>query len=193
MYIQFLGNDINAVYLCLVALVFLFSIYILRPTISKKKSRLYILGYHMIYSDARSGKKNSLDSKLLRSEKYDLTGKPDYIFKRNFGKALIPAELKSAEIKDADMPYLGDMLQLGAYFLIIEETFRIRPKTGRLIYRDYMFVIRNTSSIRKKVLSTVYDMRSMLETGNGVFCDSFIHCRHCMCRGTVCEMHDKLV
>ena len=57
--------------------------------------------------------------KMLRSEKHDLRGKPDYIFKNIFTRRLVPMELKSGEV--ADGPHHGDIMQLAAYFLIIEE------------------------------------------------------------------------
>lgn len=176
--------------ICGVSLVcFLFAAAIKKPVI-KKKSKLSMWGYSLIYSDSRgsSHNKNVEYSKLLKSEKYDITGKPDYIYKKAGSNQLIPVELKSGDIKSGNMPHQGDLLQLGAYFLIIEEAYGVRPKKGRLVYKDYMFIVKNTSSIRNEVKTTINDMRRMLKDGNGKANSSFVTCRHCMCRGSVCEL-----
>ena len=124
--------------------------------------------------------------KLLYSAKYDLRGKPDYIFKKRLGGATVPVELKSGSIKDDPLPHPGDLLQLAAYFLLLEDIYGKRPPYGWLKYSDYMFYVRNTRKIRKEVKQTMADMRKMLEDGEGTPNASFVNCRHCICNGTVC-------
>ncbi|NLI89661.1 MAG: CRISPR-associated protein Cas4 [Epulopiscium sp.] len=158
---------------------------ITRPAITIKKPKHGILGANIIYSDEEGGK-------LLVSDKYDLQGKPDYIFQRILGGSYIPVELKSASIKeDQNYPHEGDLMQLAAYFLIVEDLYGKRPKQGRLIYKNKMFIIKNTRSIRKEVNKHLKDMRRMLDTGKGEVKPSFPKCRNCVCRGTVCEWYEE--
>lgn len=158
---------------------------ITRPVITIKKPKYGILGANIIYSDEEGGK-------LLVSDKYDLQGKPDYIFQTILVGSYIPVELKSASMKeDQDYPYEGDLMQLAAYFLIVEDLYGKRPKQGRLIYKNKMFVIKNTRSLRKEVNKYLKDMRRMLDTGKGEAKPSFPKCRNCVCRGTVCEWYEE--
>ena len=131
-----------------------------------------------VYQDGKGGK-------LLRSEKHNLRGKPDFIFKNMLTGRLVPMELKSGEI--ADTPRHGDIMQLAAYFLIIEEAMGVRPKKGYLRYKNAMFKIKNTARLRRALLAVVADMRQMLATGEGQANPSFAHCRYCAANGTVCE------
>lgn len=156
-------------------------------TMKKLSASSRLGGYTLIYADQKQGGKNEKDfGKLLYSAEYELQGKPDYIFKKRFGKGIVPVELKSGHIAEDTMPHQGDLLQLGAYFLILEDVYKIRPKFGRLVYQDYMFVVKNTRSIRKEVQRTTKEMREMLIYGVGKANPSFATCRYCICNGTVC-------
>jgi len=136
-----------------------------------------------IYADGQGGK-------LLKSEKHNLRGKPDYIYKSIITGRLIPMELKSSEVDD--MPNYGDLMQLAAYFLIIEDAMGSpRPKKGYLRYKNAMFKVKNTARLRRNLLSVVEDMREMLATGEGSANPSFVNCRYCVARGTVCEFTSK--
>lgn len=155
----------------------------------KKPSKHGLMGYRIVYTDQKEeNKKKNIDyGIILYSAKYDIQGKPDYIFQRYFGKALVPIEIKSGQIGDSKVPHKGDMLQLAAYFLIIEDVYKRKPKYGRLVYKDHMFIIRNTFRIRQEVLNTISRMRNMLEGSEEKANPSFITCRHCVCNGTVCK------
>lgn len=174
----------------------LFGYYLLRNHrifIKKLPTRQGIYGYDILYADQ---KKEAGDihgenyGRLLYSQKYDIQGKPDYIFKKKYGKSLIPSELKSGSIGEDEWPHPGDMMQLATYFLLIEDIYGIRPKHGRLLYRDYMFIIRNTTALRKEIKKQIVAMRKMLQNGQGEPVCNFVHCRYCICRGTVCEFCD---
>lgn len=158
---------------------------LISPAIKMKKPKHGILGAHIIYSDENGGK-------LLHSEKYELQGKPDYIFQTVLGRSYIPVELKSTTLKEGDhVPHEGDLMQLAAYFLIIEDVYGKRPKYGRLIYKNRMFIIKNTRALRKQVSGYLKEMRKMLKTGKGMAQPSFPKCRNCVCRGTVCEWYEE--
>ena len=162
-----------------------------KPNIQKLTARDDVRGYALIYADQKQGKKHEEDfGKLLYSAKYELQGKPDYIFQSPVLKKVVPVELKSGVIDEEEMPHHGDLLQLGAYFLILEDVYGQKPPFGRIVYQDYMFEIRNTAKIRNEVLSTMKEMREMLQYGIGKAKPSFATCRPCVCNGTVCEFSE---
>lgn len=160
-----------------------------RPSIVKRKPKQGIWGYFVCYADQAgvvSGKREDF-GKVIYSTRYDLQGKPDYIFQRYVGRRLVPVEIKSGSIGEGLYPHDGDRLQLAVYFLIIEDVYGVKPKEGRLIYSDAMFIIKNTKRIRMEAANTILDMRRMLQDGKGEPSPSYVHCRYCLCRRTVCE------
>lgn len=157
----------------------------------KLPARDTLRGYTLIYADQKGGAGQENFGKLLYSARYGLQGKPDYVFRSRFGGWIVPVELKSGRIGDAPEPHRGGYLQLAAYFLLLEDVYGRRPRFGRLVYADYMFEIRNTAGVRREVLRTMAEMRRMLETGEGNAECSFVHCRHCVCNGTVCEFSSR--
>ena len=158
---------------------------ILQPAIKTKKPKLGVFGAQVIYSDETGGK-------LLISEKYDLQGKPDYVFQTLFWGSYIPVELKSTKLKEEQLlPNQGDLMQLAAYFLIVEDSYGRRAKHGRLIYKNRMFIIKNTRRLRRELKSYLKEMRKMIQTGKGEADPSFPKCRNCVCRGTVCTWNEE--
>lgn len=157
----------------------------------KLPARDTVAGYALLYADQKQEGKGTEDfGKLLYSERYDLQGKPDYVFRSRFLGRLVPVELKSGSIGEEDLPHYGDYLQLAAYFLILEDVYKKRPAFGRLVYQDYMFEIRNTRKVRRDVFRTMKEMQEMLRYGVGKPNCSFAHCRPCICNGTVCEFSE---
>lgn len=180
-----------------IVLIAVISVLMLRGrTFVKKKPSIPALGYRLFYSDQKGDKRETdvIYSKLLVAETYELSGKPDFIYRKRGSGMLLPVELKSGKIGDATQPHEGDLMQLVAYFLIIEDLYGVRPKYGRLIYKDCMFLIRNTKALRNRVFALLQQMRRILAEGDGALEDtegaSFVKCKHCMCRGTVCELCD---
>ncbi|WP_069998091.1 CRISPR-associated protein Cas4 [Cellulosilyticum sp. I15G10I2] len=137
-----------------------------------------------IYADQKG-------TKLLIAPKLQLQGKPDYIFQTWFLKKYIPLEIKSGTLKE-DVPHLGDIYQLAAYFLIIEEVYDKRPPYGKLVYANKTFTIKNTYKIRKQLKYTLTQMRNMLDDSSRVQPEtSYIKCRNCVCHKTVCEFSEE--
>ncbi|MGB9679260.1 MAG: CRISPR-associated protein Cas4 [Thermoanaerobacteraceae bacterium] len=176
----------------------LFAIYIIissiinkRPFYKKMKRSIGFRGGKLIYLDKQMDvkQKGIIYSKLLKSDRYGISGKPDYIYQ--VGDELIPLELKSSKIKE-ETPYYKDVMQLVAYFLIIEETYGKHVKRGRIVYQNVMFEIYNRKFLKKQLLIMLDNMRKM---ENGVFFPeiqpSFSMCRFCPCRGTVCEINKE--
>lgn len=183
------------IYYVLSVLIITFIIYsfvkILRPKedYKKLKPKLPGNGYKLFYTDEKVAehKHDVIYSKLLHSKKYDISGKPDYIFIKKNNNMLLPVELKSGTIGNLLEPRQGDLMQLCAYFLIIEDVYGTRPSKGRIIYKDTMFIVKNTKKLRRRIKSVLEDMREMLVTGEQEANSSFVTCKHCVCRDTVCE------
>lgn len=149
--------------------------------------------YKIVYTDQKETvkKPDVVYGKILYSNKYDLKGKPDYIVKKHFSNKILPVELKSGSVKNGDVPYKGDLMQLTAYFLIIEDLYEKRPPFGYLVYSDFSFKVKNTRKLRKECLNNLKNMRKMLETGNGSAQPSYPKCRYCVCKDTVCKFKIK--
>ena len=92
-----------------------------------------------------AGETFALDDVTLFSERLRLVGRPDRII-RNDGQ-LIPEEWKSSKrVHD------GHRLQLGTYFLLIEEEYGERPPFGVVVLGDGSRVeVKNTEELRSKV------------------------------------------
>lgn len=152
-----------------------------KPAISMKNKAVTGLGLaKLIYTDEKG-------CKLLVAEKYNLQGKPDYIFQTVFLRKYIPFEIKSTILKE-DEPHEGDLMQLVAYFLLIEEVYGKKPPYGKLVYANKTFKVRNTLRLRTTLKGYLRQMNTMLEKGCHVHCTkSYIKCRNCICNETVCE------
>lgn len=162
------------------------------PPIQVKKPKLGVPWAKIVYTDQKQKNTNPnvVYHQVLSSEKYGVRGKPDYIFQKYMSRSFIPVELKSGRISDEDpSPNQGDLMQLAVYFLLIEDVYGKRPKQGRLVYKNYMFIVKNTRKLRKQVLRTLEEMRKMLDTGEYEVEPSFVKCKSCVCRETVCEYY----
>jgi CRISPR-associated exonuclease Cas4 len=83
-------------------------------------------------------------------------------------------------------------MQLAVYFELIEAEYNVKPKRGLLIYKDAMFVVTNTGRLRKKLERQIEEMEYLLTHPPDAETEKadFVKCRHCPCRGTVCEANE---
>ena len=107
----------------------------------------------VIYSDTSGWQ--ALEKPLF-SQTHRLAGKPDYLVQQ--GRAIIPVEVKSSNAP-ADGPRRSHILQLAAYCLLIEETYRQRPKYGIVKYADRMFAVDYTDALQAALLDVMAAMR----------------------------------
>ncbi len=91
-----------------------------------------------------------------------LTGKPDYLVKQR--GAIIPVEVKSMWAPRE--PYDSHVLQLGAYCLLAERHFGLRPDHGLLRYRNRTFKIPFSTALEDEVLDAIHAIRSYKELDN---------------------------
>ncbi len=93
---------------------------------------------------------------VLRSDRYGLAGKPDYLVRR--GRHLIPVEVKPG--RTAAQPYRSDILQLAAYGLLVEETYGVAPPYGVIRYQSASHNVPFTPELRRELLNTLAAMRA---------------------------------
>ena len=92
------------------------------------------------------GKTVSLDRVTLTSRRYRLTGRPDRLVKT--GRMVIPEEWKSARLLRH-----WHRVQVGVYFLLIEDQLGIKPPHGFVVLGDgTRHRIDNTPELRAEVL-----------------------------------------
>lgn len=97
----------------------------------------------------------------LRSPRYELTGRPDYIVRRK--GTLIPVELKTGRTPAS--PHESHLMQLGVYCLLVEDAYAQRPAVGVLQYPERTFEVPFTDDFRDQVLQTTLRMRLAEMTG----------------------------
>ena len=100
----------------------------------------------------------SRPSRVLRSARHGISGKPDYLVIENGRVA--PVELKPT--RESDRPWLRDVVQLAAYCLLLEETHERFAGYGYLRYAHRTFRIDFTESMRTELLRTVQELRADL-------------------------------
>jgi CRISPR-associated exonuclease Cas4 len=114
----------------------------------------------VIYEDA-SGQGQD----LLYSEDLNICGKPDYLLKDRSG-TLIPVEVKSGYAPSGDVPYESHLMQLAAYFLLVEDALDCIPPYGLIRYRDRTLQVDNTDELRARLFEAVDRMRAILGHGS---------------------------
>ena len=95
------------------------------------------------------------------SNKYRITGKPDYVIKRN--DDYIPVEFKSGFYTK---PQKSHIYQLATYCYLIEENYDCLVPNGILVYNNrYQFKIEFNPKIRFELEKTLKNMRQIIKTG----------------------------
>ncbi|MDH7517725.1 MAG: Dna2/Cas4 domain-containing protein [Candidatus Thermoplasmatota archaeon] len=144
--------------------------------ILRKKHK--ILEGKIVYSDLKAL------AKPLFSRRYMLTGKPDYVVRRD--KYYIPVEVKTGVY---DEPQRSHVFQLAAYCQLLEDAYGGFVPYGVLVYGDsHQYKIPFNPRIRFELDSTVKTMRYIMRTGNVVRNhDDVRRCIGCSMR-TYCEI-----
>jgi CRISPR-associated exonuclease Cas4 len=93
---------------------------------------------------------------VLRSARYRLSGKPDYLVEE--GGFVVPVEVKPR--RRSTTPWVRDVVQLAAYCLLVEE---VEPRFGGYGYLRYAgrtFRIDFTDALRAELLRTLAALRA---------------------------------
>ncbi len=108
----------------------------------------------LVYMDTH-GKDWQESPQPLYSATHRLVGKPDYLVETP--KGVIPVEVKSSAAPE--VPYLGHILQLAAYCLLVEETTGRKSPHGLLKYADALYEVDFTEELKAELLFTMEEMR----------------------------------
>ena len=124
-------------------------------TVSKLKIKHKIQDGKIIYSDL------NMPAKPLFSKRYRISGKPDYIIKKDGHH--IPVEVKTGQHHE---PKKNHVFQLAAYCQILEENYGGFVPYGILVYSDtsQQYKIPFDPKIRFELESAIKKMRRILKT-----------------------------
>ncbi len=122
-------------------------------------------------------------SKLLKSEKHKLRGKPDLILEKNGSP--VPVEVKTGRVPKG--PFFSHILQIAAYCLLVEEDLGKKPPYGLIRYGDTEFDIEYDQDLKQLLLEKIKDMRKHMKNKEAHRNhDREGKCRNCS-RREICE------
>jgi CRISPR-associated exonuclease Cas4 len=101
-------------------------------------------------------------SKAFKSEKYGLSGRPDYVIK--IQDDMIPVEEKTGRTPQG--PLFSHVLQVAAYCLLIEDTEGKAPPYGLLKYPQHEHDIEYNEDLRRILLEKLAEMRAATAKGD---------------------------
>jgi len=108
------------------------------------------------YADASGQAQEPFISKRLL-----MAGKPDYLIKDRNGD-LIPVEVKSSNAPRAGRPYESHLMQLAAYFLLLEDVLQRPVPYGLIRYRNRTLRVANTDELRARLMDVIAQMRRLM-------------------------------
>ncbi|MGA8025976.1 MAG: Dna2/Cas4 domain-containing protein [Bryobacteraceae bacterium] len=109
----------------------------------------------ILYSDMGSER---IKPEALTSERYRLTGKPDYIIRTKEG--LVPVEVKSRARSRRGAAYANHRLQLASNCLLVEETHGAHVAYGEIHYADQIIRVHFDENARRELLKTLECMHA---------------------------------
>lgn len=92
------------------------------------------------------------------SQRYRLTGKPDYLV--DSGDGLVPVEVKHTAAPAGGQAYASHIMQLAAYCLLVEEAHGTAPPYGLIRYNNATVQIDYTQTVRNQLLELLDDLRA---------------------------------
>jgi CRISPR-associated exonuclease Cas4 len=95
--------------------------------------------------------------KPLRSERFGLVGRPDYLVRTDEG--IVPVEAKSTACPSNGVPYDSHVMQLAAYCLLVEDATGADVPFGVIRYRDRQLRVDYTDELRDALLALLAEMR----------------------------------
>lgn len=126
------------------------------------------------------------EGKTIFSKKYMLSGKPDYILKRE--GSFYPVEFKTAS---CDKPMKNHVIQLAAYCHLVEQKYNCFVPCGILVYNQRKhYKIEFNPGLRFDLDKTISNMKSIIKKGNTVFSPDYKSpkCVNCSMR-RYCNMY----
>lgn len=106
----------------------------------------------IVYTD--TGKRHL--GRALISHRYGLAGRPDYLV--NTGHGVVPVELKSARCPKSG-PRDGDIAQVLAYCVLVEDVLAVRVSHGIIQYADTQRTVEYGQADRETLLALLTEIR----------------------------------
>ena len=127
------NDDINLGFILLIigiGWMLVASFFLYRLLVSTEKIDKLRDDYKLGETDIETPDGLTRETPVLKSAKFNLAGRPDYLIKD--GGQRIPVEVKTGRRPKA--PFFSHVLQIGAYCLLSEETFSVKPSHGQIRY-----------------------------------------------------------
>jgi len=109
----------------------------------------------LVYAD--TGRWSAV-AKPYFSQRYRLTGKPDYLVDSDDG--LVPVEVKHTAAPAGVQAYTSHIMQLAAYCLLVEEAHGEAPRYGLIRYDNATVQIDYTQALRSRLLKLLDELRA---------------------------------
>ncbi|MGD9962630.1 MAG: CRISPR-associated protein Cas4, partial [Thermoplasmata archaeon] len=101
------------------------------------------------------------ESKVFKSERYGLSGRPDYVIR--LADNIIPVEEKKGRTPQG--PLFSHILQVAAYCLLIEDTMGKAPPYGLLKYPEREDEIEYNEDLKKVLVGKLGEIRDAMASG----------------------------
>ena len=127
------NDDINLGFILLIigiGWMLVASFFLYRLLVSTEKIDKLRDDYKLGETDIETPDGLTRETPVLKSAKFNLAGRPDYLIKDK--EQRIPVEVKTGRRPKA--PFFSHVLQIGAYCLLSEETFGVKPNHGQIRY-----------------------------------------------------------
>ena len=115
----------------------------------------------LVYAD--TGRWSAV-AKPYFSQRYRLTGKPDYLVDSDDG--LVPVEVKHTAAPAGGQAYASHLMQLAAYCLLVEEAHGETPPYGLIRYNNATVQIDYTQALRSRLLELLTELHSSRGMGD---------------------------
>ena len=127
------NDDINLGFILLIigiGWMLVASFFLYRLLVSTEKIDKLRDDYKLGETDIETPDGLTRETPVLKSAKFNLAGRPDYLIQDK--EQRIPVEVKTGRRPKA--PFFSHVLQIGAYCLLSEETFGVKPSHGQIRY-----------------------------------------------------------
>ena len=127
------NDDINLGFILLIigiGWMLVASFFLYRLLVSTEKIDKLRDDYKLGETDIETPDGLTSETPVLKSAKFNLAGRPDYLIKDK--EQRIPVEVKTGRRPKA--AFFSHVLQIGAYCLLSEETFGVKPSHGQIRY-----------------------------------------------------------
>ena len=127
------NDDINLGFILLIigiGWMLVASFFLYRLLVSTEKIDKLRDDYKLGETDIETPDGLTSETPVLKSAKFNLAGRPDYLIKDK--EQRMPVEVKTGRRPKA--PFFSHVLQIGAYCLLSEETFGVKPSHGQIRY-----------------------------------------------------------